>query len=250
MALEMQKMCMTLTAPDGSPVVMRIGLHCGPLLAGVVGGNMLRYQLFGAAMDAVTQLEQACRLGGVRLSKNFATILRPSDPRWRSDGNFVAANADSSTPLGRRMSEDDPELGSASRGSSARFAARASSSFVIPGSRRLRGSRSGSHDASSILEARKGSFDVTGSRGIPVLGARKASLNLTRSRAGSIRGAQKASLAAVSLGLGRRSKASLEASADAVFDFDVAEVMVLAGASALARPRLVDRHAQRCRINP
>jgi len=39
MALEMQQICTKLTAPDGSPVVMRIGLHCGPLVAGVVGGN-------------------------------------------------------------------------------------------------------------------------------------------------------------------------------------------------------------------
>ena len=35
----MQRICAGLTAPDGSPVVMRIGLHCGPLVAGVVGGN-------------------------------------------------------------------------------------------------------------------------------------------------------------------------------------------------------------------
>ena len=39
LALEMQKLCATLAAPDGSPVVMRIGLHCGPLVGGVVGGN-------------------------------------------------------------------------------------------------------------------------------------------------------------------------------------------------------------------
>ena len=44
MALEMQRLCATLTAPDGSPVVMRIGLHCGPVIGGIVGGNMIRYQ--------------------------------------------------------------------------------------------------------------------------------------------------------------------------------------------------------------
>ena len=39
MALEMQRLCSKLKAPDGSPVVMRIGLHCGPVVGGIVGGN-------------------------------------------------------------------------------------------------------------------------------------------------------------------------------------------------------------------
>jgi len=46
-ALEMQRACRDTFAPDGSPVVMRIGLHCGPVVGGIVGGNMLRYQLRG-----------------------------------------------------------------------------------------------------------------------------------------------------------------------------------------------------------
>ena len=56
MALEMQKLCATLRAPDGSPVLMRIGLHCGPVVGGIVGGNMIRYHLFGSTLDAVTQV--------------------------------------------------------------------------------------------------------------------------------------------------------------------------------------------------
>ena len=59
--MEMQNLCATLTAPDGSPVVMRVGLHCGPVVGGVVGGSMIRYHLFGSSLDVVTQLEQARR---------------------------------------------------------------------------------------------------------------------------------------------------------------------------------------------
>ena len=55
LALEMQQLCATLKAPDGSPVVMRIGLHCGPVVGGIVGGNMIRYHLFGSTLDAVNQ---------------------------------------------------------------------------------------------------------------------------------------------------------------------------------------------------
>jgi len=39
MAVEMQKLCESLSAPDGSDVVMRIGLHAGPVIGGIVGGN-------------------------------------------------------------------------------------------------------------------------------------------------------------------------------------------------------------------
>ena len=39
LALAMQRLCATLRAPDGSPVVMRVGLHCGPVVGGIVGGN-------------------------------------------------------------------------------------------------------------------------------------------------------------------------------------------------------------------
>ena len=56
MAQAMQKLCVTLTAPDGSPVLMRVGLHCGPIVGGIVGGNMIRYHLFGSTLDAVAQV--------------------------------------------------------------------------------------------------------------------------------------------------------------------------------------------------
>ena len=195
MALEMQKMCMTLTAPDGSPVVMRIGLHFGPLVAGVVGGNMLRYHLFGAAMDAVTQLEQACRLGGVRLSEMFAMILRPSDPRWRgADDTYPEAGLDDqrfpSMP-GGAMEEYGP--GNSMRGGG--VSSTDNPSFEIPASRRLRGARPIPAHRLAVFEAQnlKAASDV-------------ASLE-------------------------KRSLASLEASEESMFDLETAEFMVLAGAS-------------------
>ena len=74
MAIEMQQFCASQLAPDGSQVVMRIGLHCGPVVGGIIG-SMMRYHLFGTTMDALTQLEQASKSGGARMSQSFATAL-------------------------------------------------------------------------------------------------------------------------------------------------------------------------------
>ena len=74
MALEMQKLCATLRAPDGSPVVMRIGLHCGPVVGGIVGGNMIRYHLFGSTLDAVNQVRYVAEGGTLQC---LAILFRP-----------------------------------------------------------------------------------------------------------------------------------------------------------------------------
>ena len=44
MALDMQALCESYTAPDGSTLRMRVGIHAGPAVAGIVGLSMLRYQ--------------------------------------------------------------------------------------------------------------------------------------------------------------------------------------------------------------
>ena len=76
MANKMQLLCAQIRAPDDTAILMRIGLHCGPLVGGVVGGHMLRYHLFGSTMDVVTQLEQACAPGQILISNAFALALR------------------------------------------------------------------------------------------------------------------------------------------------------------------------------
>ena len=43
-ALDMNALCAAYLAPDDSRVEMRIGLHVGPVTAGIVGSSMLRYQ--------------------------------------------------------------------------------------------------------------------------------------------------------------------------------------------------------------
>ena len=45
MALEMVESVKSIIAPDGTQVRVRIGMHTGPVIAGVVGIKMIHYQV-------------------------------------------------------------------------------------------------------------------------------------------------------------------------------------------------------------
>jgi class 3 adenylate cyclase len=45
MALEMLESVKSIVAPDGTQVRVRIGMHTGPVIAGVVGIKMIHYQV-------------------------------------------------------------------------------------------------------------------------------------------------------------------------------------------------------------
>ena len=72
MALDVQALMAGYKAPDGGLLCMRIGLHVGATVGGVVGKKMLRYHLFGPPLEGVTRMEQACDHGGIRQGR--ATI--------------------------------------------------------------------------------------------------------------------------------------------------------------------------------
>lgn len=56
--------------------MVRVGLHYGETVGGVVGEKMLRYHLFGPPMEGVDRMEQSCEVGEVRCSEAFAAVLR------------------------------------------------------------------------------------------------------------------------------------------------------------------------------
>jgi hypothetical protein len=74
----------------GHKLQARIGIHCGRVLAGVIGAQLPRFQLFGAAVDDVQAMESSSEAGRVHASpeilRHLLSTVSPAveDSRARS----------------------------------------------------------------------------------------------------------------------------------------------------------------------
>lgn len=57
-------------------VDLRMGLHCGPIVAGIIGDKLPRFRLFGDTMNYTARLEQHCPPAKLLCSASAAELLR------------------------------------------------------------------------------------------------------------------------------------------------------------------------------
>jgi len=64
-------------------LVVRVGVHSGPIVAGVIGKERLQYDIWGDAVNVAARMEQTCEPGRVQCSEAVAAQLLQSEERSR-----------------------------------------------------------------------------------------------------------------------------------------------------------------------
>ncbi len=87
-ALDLQRMAHSLRSPDGSTIEIRIDLHSGPLIAGVIGESRFLYDMWGDTVNVASRMESLGMPGKIQVSEEAHNILAEKftfDPRGKID---------------------------------------------------------------------------------------------------------------------------------------------------------------------
>jgi adenylate cyclase len=69
---------------DGHAITVRIGINCGPVVAGVIGSHKFAYDLWGDAVNTASKMESAGVPGSIQLSPATHELIKDrfvSEPR-------------------------------------------------------------------------------------------------------------------------------------------------------------------------
>ena len=80
---ELAKQLEITLGPDTGDLAMRVGLHSGPVTAGVLRGDKSRFQLFGDTVNTAARVESTGQRNKVHLSHDTAELLLAAGkPHW------------------------------------------------------------------------------------------------------------------------------------------------------------------------
>lgn len=106
--LKLVKQLELTLGPETGELSMRMGLHSGPVTAGVLRGDRSRFQLFGDTMNTAARMEHTGLRGKIQLSQETAALLRAAGKiGWlnsRDDGKFDQFPLKLDRQLNRRLS--------------------------------------------------------------------------------------------------------------------------------------------------
>ncbi len=76
MALDMQAAMLKFTLLLGEPLEIRIGIHTGPVVAGVIGTRKFIYDLWGDAVNVASRMESHGQPGCIQVTEQTYQLLK------------------------------------------------------------------------------------------------------------------------------------------------------------------------------
>lgn len=71
--------CQQVILPNGNALQMRIGIHSGPTVTGVIGTKKLSYDVWGDAVNTAARMESSGEPGMIQLSQTFFDQVKDSE---------------------------------------------------------------------------------------------------------------------------------------------------------------------------
>lgn len=88
LALAMRDAVADIAERRGLPLVFRVGMHTGPVIAGVIGSSKFAYDLWGDTVNTAARMESHGVIGQIQVTDEVAARLRGAGYRLRERGEI------------------------------------------------------------------------------------------------------------------------------------------------------------------
>ncbi len=75
-ALDMVAAAKQFTDPDGNSIQIRVGIHTGPAIAGVIGAHKFAYDLWGDTVNTASRMESHGTAGKIQATQEIYEVLK------------------------------------------------------------------------------------------------------------------------------------------------------------------------------